>query len=316
MAPVAAGSRPVLLAVRALGLGDLLAAVPALRAAARAWPWHRHVLAAPAPLAPLALLSGAVDEVRDVRWLHRVGTLPRELDGAGVALNLHGSGPQSTAAIAATGPRRLLAFGHDGAPSWPPGRHERARWCDLLAHHGIAADPADLALDAGRIPVPAPAVARGATVVHPGAASAARRWPAERWAVVARHEERVGRRVVLTGGGDERALCERVARAAGLPPGRVLAGRTGVLELAATLAAAGRVLCADTGVAHLAYALGRPTVTLFGPTPPAQWGPPALDRHVALHAGGPPGDPHAGRPDPALLALGPADVVAALSGLP
>ena len=41
--------------------------------------------------------------------------------------------------------------------------------------------------------------ARGATVVHPGAASPARRWPPERWAAVARAERRAGRRVVVTG---------------------------------------------------------------------------------------------------------------------
>ncbi|HEX8928334.1 MAG TPA: glycosyltransferase family 9 protein, partial [Actinomycetota bacterium] len=44
---------PRLLVLRALGLGDLLAAVPAMRALARACRQHERVLAAPAWLSPL-----------------------------------------------------------------------------------------------------------------------------------------------------------------------------------------------------------------------------------------------------------------------
>jgi ADP-heptose:LPS heptosyltransferase len=83
-----------------------------------------------------------------------------------------------------------------------------------------------------------------------------------------------------------------------------------LLELAAPVAAARAVICPDTGVAHLATALGTPSVVLFGPVPPSEWGPPPdRPQHVALWAGRR-GDPHAGEPDPGLLALTPGEVVA------
>jgi ADP-heptose:LPS heptosyltransferase len=96
----------------------------------------------------------------------------------------------------------------------------------------------------------------------------------------------------------------------------VLAGRTDLLTLAATVARAGRVVSGDTGVAHLATAFGTPSVVLFGPTPPSEWGPPPQNgRHIALHTGGR-GDPHASEPDPALLRISVDDVLEALRGLP
>ena len=69
------------------------------------------------------------------------------------------------------------------------------------------------------------------------------------------------------------------------------------------------MLCGDTGVAHLATAFGTPSVVLFGPTPPAEWGPPPeRPQHVVLHRGGR-GDPHADEPDPGLLAITVEDVL-------
>ena len=307
-------SRPRLLAYRALGLGDLLTAVPALRALARAFPDHRRVLATPRGLAPLAELSGAVDAVADATAL---APLPAALHGADIAVNLHGRGPQSHAVLLASAPRRLVAFasGEVDGPRWRPGEHEVARWCRLLAESGIPADPADL--DLPRPPWPAPSVAAGATLLHPGAASGARRWPPGRWAAVARAELAAGRPVVITGGLPERPLALRIARASGIAPERVLAGRTDVAALAAAVAAAGRVACGDTGVAHLATAFGTPSVVLFGPVPPEEWGPPTQPgraEHRALWAGRR-GDPHGDAPDPGLLEIGPEEVSEALDAL-
>ena len=118
---------------------------------------------------------------------------------------------------------------------------------------------------------------------------------------------------MITGGAAERELAREVGRLAG--GATVLAGETDLLELAGVIAHAGCVVCGDTGVAHLATAFGTPSVVLFGPVAPSEWGPPPdRPRHVALWAGER-GDPHAATPHAGLLALTVDDVLAALAGL-
>lgn len=295
--------------LRALGLGDLLTAVPALRGIRAAHPGARITLAAPAVLTPLALLTGAVDEVVDTGSLAALGA---DLRTADLGVNLHGHGPQSTRVLLDSGARRLVAFAHPDVPEcsgpvWRADEHEVRRWCRLVGSAGMPADPADLDLDRPDRRSPAP----GAVVVHPGAASGSRRWPPRRWAEVAVELAADGHRVVLTGSSAEVALVRAVAERAGLPAHAALAGRTDLLDLAAVIATARCVLSGDTGVAHLATALRTPSVVLFGPTPPALWGPPG-DRpwHRVLWAGRT-GDPLADEPDPGLLGIGASDVVAA-----
>jgi len=306
----------IVLVLRALGLGDLLTAVPALRGLARAFPAHRRLLACPAALAPLALQTGAVHDVVPVPPL---AALPVHLPPIDVAVNLHGHGPESHRVLLARMPRRLVAFAHDavaesrGLPRWRPDEREISRWCRMLGECGIPCDEDDLELPPPRGPVATQAI--GATLLHPGAASEARRWPVARWIAVARAERARGRRVILSGGPAEVVRAGVIARGAGLDDASIFAGRTDVLGLARLVAAASRVVCGDTGVGHLATALGTPSVLLFGPTPPALWGPPpSRRRHRVLWAGGS-GDAHGSRVDPSLLSIEAAEVVAALANV-
>jgi ADP-heptose:LPS heptosyltransferase len=302
-------SAPVLLALRALNLGDLLTVVPALRALRRHHPDHHLVLATAGVLEPLAALIGAVDEVLPTAAPDAL-TYPAPVD---IAVNLHGSGPQSHRALEALTPRRRIGLGRPelGWPGPPAGEldllHERVRWCTMLASHGVPADPEDL-----RLPTPAqtPPGPPGPVVVHPGAAFGAKCWPAGRFAALARRLAPLGP-VVVTGGPAERALAEEVAAGAGLADDRVLAGRTSIAELAALVAGAALVVSGDTGIAHLAAAFGRPSVVLFGPVGPERWGPPAGPHRALTHAEVRRGDPFADDPDPALLAIGVDEVEAA-----
>jgi ADP-heptose:LPS heptosyltransferase len=314
----AVAAAPCVVALRALGLGDLLTGVPALRALARGYPDHEVVLVAPRSLAPLARHARAADRIVVADGIPAPGTLPDGLLGAAVAVNLHGRGPSSHRGLLATRPQRLIAFANTVAgvegPQWKPQEHEVHRWCRLLAESGVAADPEDL--DVEPPGSPSVRVKAGTTVIHPGAGSPSRRWPPSRWAQVAAHEAATGRAVLLTGSATERSLAESVAREAGLAPESVVAGRTDALKLASLVGAAGRVVSTDTGIAHLATALRTPSVVLFGPTSPAEWGPPpSRSWHRVLWLGRT-GDPHARRPDPGLLAISVAEVLEALDSLP
>jgi ADP-heptose:LPS heptosyltransferase len=237
-----------------------------------------------------------------------------------VAVNLHGRGPQSHRLLLSLHPGRLLAFanadvpGTEALPTWRADEHEVERWSRMLRAFGIAADPSDLDLDRPGLPSPIPAA--GATVIHPGAGSAARRWPAERWARVAHRERAAGRRVVVSAGPGERRLAEDVARGPEAPAADVFVGDEDPMPLAALVAEAGRVASSDTGIAHLATALGTPSVVLFGPTPPALWGPPPDRREHRVLWHGSTGDPLGDRPDPGLLRIGVDEVVRALAELP
>jgi ADP-heptose:LPS heptosyltransferase len=309
--------RPPLLALRALGLGDFLTGIPALRGLRRAYPEYRTVLACPDWLHPLVRAADAVDDAVTVAGLAAFHCrLPPAL-----AVNLHGRGPQSHRVLLAQRPIDFVAFAHpdipetEGMPEWRRREHEVARWCRLLTEAGIPCDPTELALDAARFATRAPLDAIDATVIHPGAASPARRWPATRFAAVARAEKARGRRVVVTGGRGDVARCARIAALAGLPSSAVVAGRTSLVDLASIVAVAGRVVCGDTGVAHLATALGRPSVVLFGPVPPDEWGPPpSRAMHRALWAGRR-GDPHAETAHDGLLEITTRDVLRALDSL-
>ena len=301
------GSRAVVL--RALGLGDFLTALPALRAVRRALPDHEIVLAIPQALRPLVELSGTVDTLLPTDGLEE---LAWDGPGPAVAVNLHGRGPESHRLLQRVRPGRLVAFANPeagvGGPAWDPHEHEVARWTRLVEQTlDVRADRVDLRID---VPPREPAV-RGAVVVHVGAAAIARRWPAERFAVLARWAARDGRPVVLTGSAGEEPIARRVQRLAGLSSESVLAGRTDLADLAALVAAASLLVSGDTGIAHLASAYGTPSVVLFGPTPPARWGPPAEGPHTVIWHGRDVGDPSAEEVDPALLAIEPAEVLAA-----
>ncbi|MBP2330677.1 ADP-heptose:LPS heptosyltransferase [Kibdelosporangium banguiense] len=277
-----------ILVLRALGLGDLLTAVPALRGLRRAYPSAVVTLAAP------AWLSDVVDRIDAVdRLLPTEGLVPVDWSGPApdLAVNLHGRGPQSTGLLHQLRPKRLVT--HD---TWVDDQHEVDRWCRLLELNGIPADPADFHLGTTDHSGPA--------IVHPGAGYGVRRWPPERFAKVVRT---LGPDVVVTGSSAEGELVESVAQGA---PSRIGGDLSGLVELVAN---ARLLVCGDTGVAHVATAYGTPSVVLFGPVPPAWWGPRTGPHTTLWH--GHHGNAFTDQPDPGLAQISVPEVLAAVADL-
>ena len=311
---------PEILALRALKLGDILVAVPALKALRRGFPEHRLILATTPWLEPIVDLIDGLDAlVPTLRGLD--DPLPVAPGRIELAVNLHGNGPESRDALIALEPERRLEFrvpaldpdaSHDDPrPLWLDGELERARWARLVNSIGLDADPEDVGIAVPGVPAPVD----GAAIVHIGAFYGSREWPEERFAAVAQSLAHAGHRVVFTGGASEADRARRIAELAGT--GEVLAGEIDLTRFAAVVASAEVVVTVDTGAAHLASAYGIPSVVIFGPAPPEAWGPPVTGPHIVLtDASLRRGDVFSAEPDPALLAVQVDDVLAALDLLP
>lgn len=302
--------KPELLVLRALKLGDLLVSVPALHALRRAYPEHRLRYAAQGWLTEALQLVGGFELLPTHGLDEPIDVEPGTVD---VAVNLHGSGPESQERIEELKARHTISHvseRRDGPP-WQPDLHERERWTRLLQWHGIDADPLDFRLNRPAVATAAPE----ATVIHVGAAYGSRLWPVDRFAYVASKLAASGHQVLFTGSAAERERALVVCRMAGLSEAAVVAGQLTLSQFAATVADARLVISADTGAAHLASAYGRPSVVLFGPAPPEIWGPPPGPHVVLTKAALRRGDTFAADPDPAILGVTTQEVLEAVRGL-
>lgn len=126
---------------------------------------------------------------------------------------------------------------------------------------------------------------RRLAVIHPGGKLHvnSRRWPPEYFARVCEFLSAEGFEVVLTGDGEDSAVCNEVARRA-QSPAVSLAGRLNFSQTAALLAVSDLVVTNDTGTLHLAEAVKVPRViSIFGPTDPGVLAP-RNGRHIIFRS--------------------------------
>jgi len=275
------------LVVRADNLGDVVLATPAIRALRRAVPHAAVDLLASPVGAQVAPLIPAVRDVLTVSasW-QQAGVPPRpaaELAreeqclveelwsrdyDAMIVFTSHGQSPWPVAHVgmlAGIGIRAVHSaeFGGAVATHWvtppPTGTHQVDRCLHLLAALGIPAAGTELELAIPEVP------RSGGVILAPGGSCPSKRYPAARFAEVARLLGEAGQTVWVTGSPKEAALVDEVV--AGADHTRVAPlGEVGVPELAAVIAAADAVVCNNSGCLHLADAARTPVVCTYAGT--------------------------------------------------
>ncbi len=303
--------------VRPLYLGDLLCAVPALRA-----------LRAAAPDAPVTLvgLPWALEFAARFRsYVDRFVPFPGwpgipEREPArsrlcgfyascsgqpyDLVLQMHGDGRVMNGFVRSI-PARVCAGFAPAAEEYPTPLFtpypthlpERLRPVALLQHLGIEArgeemefplDEADHREAARALREAAHAqgveVPRDYVLIHPGSRSPDRRWAPGGFAAVADALAAEGCTVVLTGTDAESEVVDAV-RHEMRAPAIDLVGRTSLGGAGALVQGARVLVSNDTGVSHLAAAVGTPSAVIFTGSDPARWAPLDRERHRPLGAG-------------------------------
>ena len=262
-------------------LGDLLLALPALRAVRASHAGHATLVVSGA-LRPLAALTGIADRVAsldDARsaWLFGGSVLPDWLEGRPSVVCWMGARDELRDRLARVAAGVRLAGVERGGGA----THAAASYARAM---GLRLEPAALERGARLQPIDsAPArellaaLARPVLAVHRGAGAACKRWDAEAFAAVAAGWRHAGGDVVeLLGPAEEgeAALAgAAVARDWPLP------------EVAALLARVDAFVGNDSGVSHLAAAVGARTVVVFTATDPRRWRPLGPRVRVVRRAG-------------------------------
>jgi lipopolysaccharide heptosyltransferase II len=301
--------------LRALFLGDLLCAVPAFRALRRRFPAAEITLISLPWAADLIRRLPSVDRflpfpgypgIAEVEYCsERTAAFLAEAraDRYDLAIQMHGDGNISNSFIAELGARMSLGYRRAPDPRltasllYQRDEHEIVRWLRLIAALGPPeaqpiCSPASLATEFPLTPSDITKAAKLLFVtpafplvgLHPGAKAKTRRWPAERFAALADSLiDSYGADVVLTGSAAEQQLTATVRRAMH-HPALDLAGQTDLGTFGALVARLDLLVSNDTGAAHMAAAVGTPSVVLFGPGRPEQWGPLDRERHQVIDA--------------------------------
>jgi lipopolysaccharide heptosyltransferase II len=291
-----------ILCIRLDTIGDVLMTTPAIRALKQSQPGRRVTLLTSSAGATIAPLIPDLDQwlVYDSPWLK--ATAPRTssrpeyemadflrqqgFDGA-VIFTVYSQNPLPSAFLCylADIPLRL-AHCHENPyqllTDWIKDpepeqfiRHEVRRQLDLVASIGcqiaderlsLRVEGRDRASVLQRLADWQVNISQPWVIVHPGATAVSRRYPADKFAEVARRLFlEFGYAIVLTGTEPERELIESIQTMMGVPSHACI-GQLTLAELAALIQLAPVLVSNNTGPVHIAAAVGTPVVDLYALT--------------------------------------------------
>ena len=285
-----------ILALQFKYFGDAVLMTPALRALRGHFPQAEIHLLAPEEIAPL---------FQHLPWLNRVWSMPRRRGRASlgetwpllralrrehfdrsVDFASNDRGAILSRFIAAKNRLgwdisggflgRKFCYTDRVAPEKNP-VHESALLARLLSGWQI---PPPVSLETEICPDPALAAAakkilpqESAVICHVASSQPRKEWPLAHWAEFHRLATAAGRQIVFTTARGERESALMAELKKLTPAAQVLPQIAELPVFLAVLARAGVFVSGDTGPLHFAAGLGVPTISLFGPTSPARWGP-------------------------------------------
>lgn len=288
---------------RALQLGDLLNAIPAIRALRKAYPDAEMVLLG---------LPWAADFVRRFdryfdRFIHFPGYpgLPEQpydaeafvafleemrAENFDLLFQMQGNGTIVNGLLAQFGASRLAGFQNDESRmddrwfvEYPEDVHEIRRHLTLMAHLGIPLDGEELEFpltekDAHDFDKLQLALGRRSYVcIHPGSRGAWRQWPPAYFALLGDLCAEKGFTLVVTGTAKESDITRELIKRLHYPAidltGRTTLGAMGMLIRDTAL-----LISNCTGVSHVAAALHSPSLIISMDGEPHRWAP--LDHSI------------------------------------
>ena len=284
---------------RALQLGDLLCAIPAIRALRQYFP-HAHITLISLPWAKAlverfpgyfdafmhfpgypGLPEQPVDVIAFAKFLNNVQQAEFDL-----AFQLQGNGTLVNPMVELFGATYTAGYciPNDYCPNrelfleYPTGIHEIERHLRLMRHIGITANNTQLEftltpddeqeLSSLQLPVSS----KKYVCVHPGSRGAWRQWPTAHFAALADYCVEQGLQAVITGTASEMPIVDEVIRQMKNTP-VVAAGKTSLGSMGVLIRDAFAIISNCTGVSHIASALRTPGIIISMDGEPERWAP-------------------------------------------
>ncbi len=292
---------------RALQLGDLLQAIPAIRAIRAGFPEAEITLIGlPWAKSFIQRFHNYIDrfvefvgfpgisEVEEVP--ERIASFIQEQQAYkyDLAIQMHGSGRTSNSFMLALGAKVTAGY-YSGLSSerlalstpYPNNQPEIYRNLGLAKLLNCQDDDPRLEFplydqdrnEAVTFLNRLPGLNRPLIGLHAGARPSSRRWPAQYFAAVADElTQKFNAHIILTGSTDEKVIVQAVETHMKTLPLN-LAGETSLGGLAALISEMDLFVSNDTGPAHIAIALDTPSITIFGPAEYQRWAPLDQVRH-------------------------------------